>query len=472
MPSHAHSKGRRRLSTPRADGYARLSVISDRDDPPLSLAPEPVRRRWMQQYALMMVVLGAAFEIWALFRGATFGFGVTDFAVAILYGGFATLFIVRTSPEVLLVYAATGLFLAQIPAFVELGFGAGAALLPCAIPVLVALFVGGRAAYLASAAGLACFGAVALLRLGSHVLPDADPRLVDPQRYINWVGLAIALVAVVGPLSWLVAQLIVTLDESLVALAHARSEHDAQVRLRMAADAALVQAVEHRQHARQSEAAGLVVAGVVHDFRNSLTVLHLWSESLQSDASADRTVHAAIGRIGALSFEAARVTRDLLAAARPSPVDDGLSCRAAEQTAAIARILRASLPADFQVSVASRLTNDPSVALDRFALTSTLLQITAAADVTRSIERRVELIVRGPDVEESAIMPSCVAVVEISLGPAKGELVDGIADLAVQRGGQLLVTQGPDGGRRARLLLSASAKSDPLASEAVEYADA
>ncbi|HXX67214.1 MAG TPA: hypothetical protein VEK07_08535 [Polyangiaceae bacterium] len=431
---------------------------------PLALAPEAVRQEWMRQYAASMVVMGGAYEAFALARSAVFGFSIADGIFAVLYGAMLLLVAARASLEVRTAYAMAGLAVAQIPTFIQLGFAGPSALLPCVVPVLVALFLGARAAYVVSAGGLAGFAIIALLRTRTDWLPPMDRRLADPRLYLNWLTLALGLAAVVVPVVWLVTKLTVAVDQSVLELAKARSAHEAKVRLRVAADQALAKTMDQRHRARRIEASGLLVAGVVHDLRNHLNVLQLWSESLRDDASADGTVRESAARIHGLCAEATRMTRDVFAVARAPAAAVDATCRAGVQTVAAGGVLKRALPADFDLSISCELAEDCMVALDRFALTSTLLELASAAEVTRSLTRRLRLTVRDAQTEERANLAGCAVVIELSLGDAPGSL-DSLAAEIAQRGARLLISRDQSGEGVARLLLPRpAAGSEPSVS--------
>jgi signal transduction histidine kinase len=439
-------------------------VLIGRDDRPLALAPEAVRREWMRQYTTGMLVMGGAYEAFSLVRGVAFGFSLAHAVYALLYTGMVILTLVRAPLAVVALYTIGALTLAQIPTFIQLGFTGAAALLPCTIAIVVALFLGRRAAYASSVLSLAVFAAVGFLRFGTRWLPPMNPKLVDPRLYLNWFTLAVGLIALIGPVVWLITKLTVALDESVVALADARSAHDAKARLRVAADEALAKTMDQRHRARRAEASGLLVAGVVHDLRNHLNVLQLWSEALRDDRSADGAVREAAGRIYALCIDATSVTRDVFAVARAPASKLEATCWVGAETLAAGAVLKRALPADFDLTVTSELAEDRGVALDRFALTSTLLELASAAEVTRAFSRRLRLTVREPRGDERATLTGCAAVVELSLGDSGGSLMESLADDVTQRGARLLVARDRPGEGVARLLLPRPPTGDALAS--------
>jgi signal transduction histidine kinase/CheY-like chemotaxis protein len=292
-------------------------MVDPRERPSLILAPDAQRHLWVRQYAYIVLGLATAYEAFALPRALRLGLGFVDGTIALLCAGLAALLAMRAAIEVLIGYTLLGFGVAQVLTYVAVGFAGPAALIPCALPVLTALFLGGRAPYRVLAASLGSFATVGLLRVGTHWLPPPDARLVDPGLYASWVELALALAAVVGPVVWLVARVTQTLRASFVALGEAMASHETHVRLRIAADAELERAIEQRQAARRAEASGLLVAGVVHDLRNNLNVLQLSCGALGDDRSAGAVQQDAVARIRAICLEASAVTVDLLRVARP-----------------------------------------------------------------------------------------------------------------------------------------------------------
>lgn len=418
----------------------------------------------MRQYTMSMLVMGGAYQAFSIVRGVAFGFTAAHAIYALLYGGMLILTFVRAPLEVLALYAIGALALAQIPTFIQLGFTGAAALLPCTITIVLALFLGRRTAYASCVLSLAVFAAIGFLRFGTRWLPPMNPKLVDPRLYVNWLTLAVGLTCLIGPVVWLITKLTVALDESVVALADARSAHDAKVRLRIAADEALAKTMDQRHRARRAEASGLLVAGVVHDLRNHLNVLQLWSEALRDDRAADAAVREAAARIYALCGDATAVTRDVFAVARGPASKLETACWVGAETLAAGAVLKRALPADFDLIVSTELAEDRGVALDRFALTSTLLELASAAEVTRAFSRQLRLTVREPRGEERGTLIGCAAVIELSLGDSCGLLMESLADDVAQRGAQLLVTRSRSGEGVARLLLPRPPAVDALSS--------
>jgi signal transduction histidine kinase/CheY-like chemotaxis protein len=293
-------------------------MVDARAGSALSLAPEPLRHVWVRQYAYIVLALTTAYEAFALPRAITLGVGAIDGTIGLLCAGLAVLLATRATTEALIAYTLLGFGVAQVLTYVAVGFAGPAALIPCALPVLTALFLGGRAPYRVLAASLGSFVVVGCLRVGTRWLPVPDARLVDPRLYANWVALALALAAAVGPAVWLAARLTDALRASLTALAEARASHEAHVRRRIAADEALDAILEERQRARRAEASGLLVAGVVHDLRNNLNVLQLASGALAGDRAAGATEQEPVARIRAVCLQASEVTHELLRVARPA----------------------------------------------------------------------------------------------------------------------------------------------------------
>lgn len=428
-------------------------MIARREGAPSpTLAPEALRQQWGRQYAYIVLGLGAAYEAFAFPRAMALGFQPVDGAIALLYAGLVALFAVRAASEILVAYTLFAFGAAQATAYVGVGFIGPAALIPCALPVLAALFLGGPAPYQVHAIGLAAFAAVGFLRVRTHLLPPMDARLIDSRLYGNWVGLALALATTVGPVVWLVGSVTKTLQTSFDALDAATATHEAQVRLRMAADDALEKAVENRQGARRAEASGLLVAGVVHDLRNYLNVLQLAAGAFGGHPSASDGERDAAGRIRAICMQASEATRDLLRVTRPPEGGPRAACLVAEETNAVAGILRSSVPVDFRVTSTSALQRDIEVGLDPFALASTILALASAADVAVSLEQEVRIDVREPNAGERAACSDCVAVIDLHLGSGWKAASDLAADQLVERGGQLLLPS-PDDAGRVRLLL-------------------
>jgi signal transduction histidine kinase len=390
-------------------------ITRSAEDASPTLAPEALRHQWGRQYAHIVLVLATAYEAFVLPRALTLGFRAVDAAIAILYIGLVALFALRATTETLVRYTLFAFGVAQVVAYVAVGFTGPGALIPCTLPVLAALFLGGRAPYGVLAASIAAFAVVGVLRVRTHVLPVPDGRLLDPRVTANWVALGLALMLVVGPVVWLASRVTTSVRRSFDGLAEANAVHEAQTRLRKAAEEALEKVVENRQRARDAEASGLLVAGVVHDLRNCLNVLQLAAGAFGGPSSTGDEREAA-ARIRATCAQASEATRELLGVSRPPEGGWRPTCVVGAQLASVAAILRSSLPVGFRVTVTSALPRDVRVGIDPYALTSAILEVASAAQVAASPERELGLGVRAPSADESASMSDCAAVVEIRLG--------------------------------------------------------
>jgi hypothetical protein len=422
------------------------------EDASPTLAPEALRRQWGRQYAHIVLALATVYEAFVLPRAVTLGFRAVDAAIAILYAGLVALFALRAKTETLVWYTLVAFGVAQVVAYVAVGFTGPAALLPCALPVLAALFLGGRAPYGVLAASIAAFAAVGVLRVRTDVLPAPDGRLLDPRVPANWVNLGLGLLLVVGPVVWLASRVTTSVRRSFDTLAEAMAVHEAQTRLRRAAEEALEKVVENGQRARLAEASGLLVAGVVHDLRNCLNVLQLAAGAFGGHPGSTGDEREAAARIRATCAQASEATRELLGVSRPRERGSRPICAVGAQLASVAAILRSSLPVGFRVNVASALPRDVLVGVDPFALTSAILEVASAAEVAASPEREWGLGVRAPSAAESASMSDCAAVVELRLGAQRARVHELSVEAFTDRGGLIALPE-PAGGDAVRLLL-------------------
>jgi signal transduction histidine kinase len=387
------------------------------------------------------MALATVYEAFAIPRATQLGFTPADRVNAALYAGLVVLYVGRARPKTLAWYALIAFALVEIFTWISVGFAGPAALVPCVLPVLAALFVGGRVAPPVVLFGsLAAFMGVGVLRLSTGWLPPLDLRLVDPRVPGNWINLALALAAVTGPVVWLVGRVVEEVERSFAAVEQARSAHEAEVRLRIVAEAALDKALESAQEARRAEASGLLVAGVVHDLRNHLNAVRLAAHGVADDPCGDEDPPEAVTRIRALCGEAGKVAGDLLAAARPRRVATRSRCFVVEETSAVASVLGASLPQDFRITVAPRLANDRQAGIDPHILASTVLGIVVAAGVASAPARRLDLIAREPTAAEREALSECAAVVELRLGCDPSYAGDGAGELLAHRGGRMLQT--------------------------------
>lgn len=431
-------------------------MIDSHQDATLAIASEPPTGLWIRQYTAIVVVLATVYEAFAIPRAVLLGFTAVDGAIAILYAGLVGLFAARVRTALLAWYALAGFALVEVLTWIAVGFAGPAALIPCVLPVLAALFVGGRAAYGVLAGSLAAFLAVGALRVATGWLPPLDARLVDPRVPANWVDLALALAAVAGPVVWLVARLVEEVERSFADVATARTVHEVEVRLRIAAEAALERAVHSAQQARRAEASGLLVAGVVHDLRNHLNVLQLGAHAALTGPGSDGEGRDAAARIRTLCGDAAKIAGDLLRAARPRLEEACSRCFVAEEIAAVAGVLGGSLPSDFRITFESRLAQGCEAGVDPNTLAFSVLWIVAAGGLASAHERSIRLVARAPTTVERGSSSDCAAVVELWLGSDAKLPGAAPADLLVKRGGRILLP--PEGSAEpVRLLLPAVA---------------
>lgn len=435
-------------------------MIDDHYDATPVIAPEAQNGVWIRQYAGIVLIMASVYEAFAVPRAILLGFTSADRANATLYAGLLALFLGRARPAILAVYTLIGFAFVEVFTWISVGFGGPAALVPCVLPVLAALFLGGSAPQRVLFGSLAAFMAVGALRVTTHWLPPLDLRLVDTGTPGNWINLALALAAVAGPVAWLVGRVGEEVERSFAAMADARSAHDAEVRLRVAAEEALDKALDRAQEARRAEASGLLVAGVVHDLRNHLNALRLAAHGV-AEGPDDAGAHSeAVTRIRALCGEAGKVAGDLLKAARPRVAETRSRCLVVEETSAVAGVLGASLPPDFRITFERTLGEDRRVGVDPHTLASTVLGIVIAAGAASAADRRVKLIAREPTAAERESLSECAAVVELRLGCDPSYAGDGAGELLAQRGGRMLQTfYGSD--HRTRLLLPPVAPTLP-----------
>jgi signal transduction histidine kinase len=430
-------------------------MIDDNYDATLAIAPGPQSATWVRQYAAIVLALAMVFEAFALPRAAVLGFTPIDGVLAALCAGLACLVVGRARPGLLAAYTLTGFAVVEVLTWISEGFAGPAALVPCVLPLLASLFVGGRAPILVLVGSLAAFVVVGALRLETTWLPPLDARLVDSGLPANWINLALAMAAVVGPVVWVVGRLVQQVEQSFARVAQARSAHGVEVRLRVAAEEALDKAVERAQQARRAEASGLLVAGVVHDLRNHLNGLQLATYGAVADDPGDADDREAIARIRALCGEAAKVSGDLLRVARPCLAETSSRCFVGDETSAVARVLGGSLPPDFRIACASTLPKSREAGVDPHTLASTVLGIVAGAGVASAPDRRVLLLAREPTRGERASVPGCPAVVELLLGCDAVDVAlasHDAGELLALRGGRVLLSlDGP--GLSTRLLL-------------------
>jgi hypothetical protein len=427
-------------------------MIDDHHDTTPVITPEAQSGVWIRQYAGIVLAMATAYEAFAIPRAALLGFTSADRVNAILYAGLACLFLGRARPATLAAYTVIGFALIEVFTWITVGFGGPAALVPCVLPLLAALFLGGRAPQGVLFGSLAAFVVLGVLRCATSYLPPLDARLVDPRLPGNWINLALALAAVAGPVAWLVGRVVDEVERSFAAVAEARSAHDAEVRLRVAAEEALDKALERAQEARRAEASGLLVAGVVHDLRNHLDALRLAAYGVAEGPGEAGGGPEVVARIRALCGEAGKVAGDLVRAARPRVAETRSQCLVVEETSAVAGVLGASLPPDFRVTFAPALAQDRRAGVDPHTLASTVLGIVIAAGAASAAERHVDLIAREPTAAERESLSECPAVVELRLGCDPSYAGDGAGELLAQRGGRILQTfYGSD--HRTRLLL-------------------
>jgi signal transduction histidine kinase len=271
------------------------------------------------------------------------------------------------------------------------------------------------------------------------------------------------MASVVGPVVWLLGRVIAHLQAAMRGLERARTLHSAQVHLRVAAEQALEKAAARRDRARQVEVAGLVIGGVVHDLRNSLGVLQLWSGSLREEPTADETVHAAAERIEGWCTKAGDLTRELIDMSRPARVAGDVCPVRAQANAAVAMLQR-TLPEDIAVIGEDAVEADLEVAFDAAALTSVILGLAASVRLGPDLRNEIRVVVREPAGPERDLLAACAAVVELVFGapstlPSDPALAEEVAD----QGGRLLFDELADKGTSTvRLLLPAARQPTPL----------
>ncbi len=427
-------------------------MIDSHYDASIAIAPEPQSGVWMGQYATIVLALVTLFEAFALPRAVRLGFTVVDGAIVLLYAGLVGLLAARARPAIVASYALFGFAVAEVFTWIGVGFAGPSALIPCVLPVLASLFVGGRAPYRVLIGSLAAYVAVGALRVSTSWLPPLDARLVDPRVPANWVNLALALAAVVAPVVWLIGRLVEELNRSFAAVASARSTHEVEVRLRAAAETALEKALQRAQEARRAEASGLLVAGVVHDLRNHLSVLQLSAHAAVAHPGAGGNEDDAVARVRSLCGEAGRVAGDLLRAARPRLAQACPRCFVAEETSAVASVLGGSLPSDFRIAHESTLAEDHEAGVDPHTFACTVLGVAAAAGVASARDRNIRLVARQPTSVERSMLSDCAAVVELSLGSDSQRPGNAAAELLTKSAGRMLLS--PDGSSSPiRLLL-------------------
>ena len=418
-----------------------------------STVPGAVRDEWIRHYVYLVLVFGGVYEGVRIASAPTLGFDATDWMSAAVYVALVALVLARARARLLAHSVLAAFAFGAIRALVQTSFSGTFALFECTVPILAAVFVGRRLPYVAIAGGVCAYSLFAFLRVRGDLLPAPNGRLVDPTLFFNWLRVTLLLAVVVAPSVWLVSRVTSALEASMKELADARALHDAQVKLRVEAESALKRAVERRDQSRQMEAAGLLIGGVVHDLRNSLAALQLWSGSLRTEATADAAVREAAERIETQCAETARVTKDLLGIARPSPYAAAKSPLWPQVAAAIG-VLDRALPEDVHVVGRSEVEEDLWVAFEASALTSVILAVAASARL--QVSSRFSIIVRAPLLDERAAMQGCAAVVEFVLdGSSSPPDGSALADEVLEHGGKLLV---PGDGRRegsTRLLLPA-----------------
>jgi signal transduction histidine kinase len=415
-------------------------MIDSHHDATLAIAPEPQREIWIRHYAAIVLGLATLFEVFALPRAIRLGFTVVDAAIVLLCAGLAGLLVARARPAILAFYALLGFGVAEVFSWISVGFAGPSALIPCVLPLLASLFVGGRAPQRVLVGSLAACVTVGALRVKTGWLPPLDVRRLDPQLPANWGNLALALAAVVAPVVWLVSRLVEELNRSFAAVATARSAHATEVRLRAAAEAALEKAAHRAQEARRAEASGLLVAGVVHDLRNQLSVLLLSAHGAIAHPDAGSDEQDAVARIRALCGEAGKVVGDLLRAARPRLAQACSRCFIAEETSAVASVLGGSLPSDFRIACESALAEDREAGVDPHTFACTVLGVMAAAGVASARDRSLRIVAREPTPLEHGMVRDCAAVVELSLGSDSVLPSEAAAELLTRSGGCMLLS--------------------------------
>lgn len=431
-----------------------------------SLAPRagaPARDAWIRQYAAVVLVLGGVYEVGRLAAAPALGFATSEAIRTTLYVGLLVLTLAKAPPRAIGSYILGAFALGEALALVETGFSGVSSLLLCAVPVLTALFFGGTSSYVALWGGLCAFVLVGALRVERLLLPPVDERLVDPTRFVNWIVLALAMACVVGPTVWLIGRVTEQLQALMTGLERARTLHSAQVHLRVAAEQALEKAASRRDRARQVEVAGLVIGGVVHDLRNSLGVLQLWSGSLRDEPAADEGVRTAAQRIEGWCGQAAELTRELMAMSRQPRAADAV-CPVCTQADAAVSMLQRTLPEDIAVVAERTVRGDLRVAFDAAALTSVILGLAASARLGPGPGSEIRVVVREPAEPERESLADCAAVVELVFGTPSTLLADSaLADEVADQGGRLFFDEfAKEESASVRLLLPAARQATPL----------
>ena len=296
-------------------------MIDSHYDASIAIAPEPQSGVWMGQYATIVLALVTPFRSLRSSPGgpARVHRGRRCDRAA-LRGARRPAWRRGHGPRSSHRTALFGFAVAEVFTWIGVGFAGPSALIPCVLPVLASLFVGGRAPYRVLIGSLAAYVAVGALRVSTGVETPSARRAIGRSACPGPTG---STSRSLWPPSWppwcgSSAGSSRSSSRSFAAVASARSTHEVEVRLRAAAEAALEKALQRAQETRRAEASGLLVAGVVHDLRNHLSVLQL-SSSRRGRASGRRRQQEddAVAQVRSLCGEAGRVAGDLLRAARP-----------------------------------------------------------------------------------------------------------------------------------------------------------
>jgi signal transduction histidine kinase/CheY-like chemotaxis protein len=261
------------------------------------------------------------------------------------------------------------LLLLPIAAVTTLGPTPGAVLPLATLIVFSGVFLGGRAAWGATALVVAALVVVGECRL--HGLSPTPRFAIDWSSRPGWVRLTLNFVAEALLLCVPVATLLARYQRGLVqrGLTLQRLESERRASLRAAGERRAAQSAVAL--AQRGEMVGRLGAGLAHDFNNALTVVRCWSDVLQDGGSAAERAEALESILGA-ARRATALTRRMVALSRrgggPSrSADLGHTLRELEKT------LAQLLPADVQLTV--RAQPGLTVALGELQLEQVLLNL-------------------------------------------------------------------------------------------------
>jgi hypothetical protein len=413
----------------------------------------PYGEEWIAQTMRMLLGLGGVYHLFRLSIGRGLGYSAvtaTALAVYVLLLGLA---LARPRAPILAACVVAGMGITSGLAIVQEGFAGVTAILLVTTPVLVTLLYGARISYYVIVGELIAFVAIGALHATGHLVSEPGRRIADPNVFVNWIRIGMVLCSVTLPVAWLASRVTSHLERSLADLVRAEALHDAQKRLRVTAEQALSEAVEGLDKSRRLEAAGLLIGTVVHDFRNALGALQMWSGALAKHEATTAAVRESSGRIHGWCSEAVRVTADIMAVIRPSETGS-TDCLAYATVESAVAVLRRVFPEDVALHVDCEVESSVRVGVGSSVLTSVVSALAADVRFDGTPGRAIRFVIRYPDPADVAVWSDCGAVIDLVLDPGTHVVDDPalVSELA-EHGIRWLSAADCPGGLAARLLL-------------------